>query len=333
MALDHEQPAALDGLAAAFLHGDGRSRWFDKTLHFIVTPGGEAAINMEHSVTDGSIMSTLAAHLTFQKEELSSVSGEDASPSFQEMSPVLSWEIRKLLRDAADAYDELCSKTPLKTLVFKDFGKDVIKSLKVSPDGFVQMGLQLARYRTFGHFCNSYEPVMTRNFLHGRTEAIRTVSPQSCRFVALMEEKACSNEDRAAALREAVEEHAARAKLCRRGEGVDRHLYGLLQIYRQKGDSLEIKGLPPLFLSPGWQLLLRNVLSTSTSAPKGLQLAGFGPVVEEGFGVRYLIFSEKMHFCLSSRVHLEGSLERFREELLRAYREMRDLLQKSAQGE
>ena len=194
------------------------------------------------------------------------------------------------------------------------------------------MGLQLARYRTFGNFCNSYEPVMTRGFLHGRTEAIRTVSPQSCRFVTLMEE-AASREDRALALREAVEEHVARAKLCRKGYGVDRHLYGLLQMYRRKGDALGIKALPSLFLSPGWHVLVRNVLSTSTSAPRGLRLAGFGPVVEEGFGVRYLVFPERIHFCLSSRVHLESSLERFRKELLRGYREMRELLEQGGTQE
>ncbi len=332
MALDHEQPATLDDLAAAFLHGDGRSRWFEKTLQFMITPRGEGAINMEHSVTDGSIMSTLGAYLTREGEPAPEISEKEAPLDFLEMIPVFSPEIRKLLRETADAYDELCSKTPLKTLVFEDFGKEVIKSLKVSPDGFVQMGLQLARYRTFGNFCNSYEPVMTRGFLHGRTEAIRTVSLQSCRFVTLMEEGA-PLEDRALALREAVEEHVRRAKLCRKGHGVDRHLYGLLQMYRRKGDTLGVKALPSLFLSPGWHVLVRNVLSTSTSAPKGLQLAGFGPVVEEGFGVRYLVFPEKIHFCLSSRVHLEGSLERFRKELLRGYREMRELLEQGVAQE
>ena len=140
MALDHEQPATPDDLAAAFLHGDGRSRWFDKTLQFLITPRGEGAINMEHSVTDGSIMSTLGAYLTSQEECPREYLEEGVPPSCQEMAPALSGEIRKLLREAADAYDELCSKTTLRTLVFDDFGKEVIKSLKVSPDGFVQMG-------------------------------------------------------------------------------------------------------------------------------------------------------------------------------------------------
>ena len=146
-------------------------------------------------------------------------------------------------------------------------------------------------------------------------------------------EEEIAPEDRASALRAAVEEHVRRAKLCRKGHGVDRHLYGLLQMYHRKGDSLGVKALPSLFLSPGWHVLVRNVLSTSTSAPKGLALAGFGPVVEEGFGVRYLVFPGEIHFCLSGRVPLEGSLERFRKELLRGYREMREVLEQGGAQE
>ncbi|HOO64624.1 MAG TPA: choline/carnitine O-acyltransferase, partial [Synergistaceae bacterium] len=330
--LDHEEPENTTALAASMLHGNGRSRWFDKTLQFIVTPRGRAAINMEHSGTDGSIMSSFAAFLGSDlSEHLSSPEGKTESLSFAELLPVLSRDARKLLGQAADAYDELCCKTAMRTLLFEDFGKDAIKSLRVSPDAFVQMALQLARYRTFGGFCTSYEPVMTRRFLHGRTEAIRTVSRQSCRFVASMEENT-SLRERALALREAAEEHVRRGRVCKDGHGVDRHLYGLLQMYRRQGESLGIERLPSLFLSPGWQMLVRNVLSTSTSVSAGLELAGFGPVVDEGFGVRYLVFSGGLHFSLSSRLSLETSLERFRKELARGLREMHALLEEDSRN-
>lgn len=35
----------------------------------------------------------------------------------------------------------------LKVVFFTEFGKDHIKSLRVSPDGFVQLCMQLAHYR------------------------------------------------------------------------------------------------------------------------------------------------------------------------------------------
>lgn len=40
----------------------------------------------------------------------------------------------------------------------------------------------------------TYEPAMTKSFLHGRTEAIRTVQPQSVDFVKVMPHSATPND-------------------------------------------------------------------------------------------------------------------------------------------
>ncbi len=323
--LEHHTSSSLGDVAPLMLHGDGHSRWFDKTLQFIITPEGEGAINMEHSGTDGSVMSGLAAYLCGHGEDCSGLEEALEEVKVDEMVPVFSPELQSLLLRAGDDYGGLCEKTVVFPLIFEDFGKDAIKALKISPDSFIQMGLQLARYRTFGFFCTTYEPVMTRTFLHGRTEPIRTVSPECVKFVHLMDSGASSSE-KAQALREAAKEHVQRALICKDGHGVDRHLYGLLQIYREQGENLGIKGMPEIFLSPGWQILSRNVLSTSTSSSKGLKLAGFGPVVEEGFGVRYLVFPGALHFCLSGRIHTEKELRKFAEELPKAFEDMRQVL-------
>ena len=48
--LDANDPnAAVD----IFLHGDGSSRWFDKSFSLIVTANGETALNFEHAWGDG----------------------------------------------------------------------------------------------------------------------------------------------------------------------------------------------------------------------------------------------------------------------------------------
>lgn len=40
------------------------------------------------------------------------------------------------------------------------------------------MAYQAAYYSLYGKVESTYEPAMTKNFLHGRTEAIRSVTPE-----------------------------------------------------------------------------------------------------------------------------------------------------------
>ena len=64
-------------------------------------------------------------------------------------------------------------------LLFDAFGKDGIKKCRVSPDAFCQMAYQLAYYRTYTKVTPTYESCSVRQYLHGRTETIR-----SCRCVS-----------------------------------------------------------------------------------------------------------------------------------------------------
>ena len=93
-------------------------------------------------------------------------------------------------------------------LEFKGYGKNFITSHGFSPDAFVQMAFQAAYFGLYGMFFSFlfvklengnymynlffnpkgriecvYEPAMTKAFLHGRTEAIRSVQPQSVNFI------------------------------------------------------------------------------------------------------------------------------------------------------
>ena len=52
----------------------------------------------------------------------------------------------------------------------------------MSPDSFVQMSILLAYYKLYGEFVCAYEPVLTKRFLHGRTEAMRSATPKAKLF-------------------------------------------------------------------------------------------------------------------------------------------------------
>jgi carnitine O-palmitoyltransferase 1, liver isoform len=64
------------------------------------------------------------------------------------------------------------------------WGKGVIKTLKVSPDAFMQLAFLLAYSRdTNGRLPLTYEASMTRLFHCGRTETVRSCTPEAALFV------------------------------------------------------------------------------------------------------------------------------------------------------
>jgi carnitine O-acetyltransferase len=62
-------------------------------------------------------------------------------------------------------------------------------AVQVSPDAFVQMALQLAYFRIYKNPCATYESASTRQFLHGRTETIRSCSNESVAFTKSFDQK------------------------------------------------------------------------------------------------------------------------------------------------
>jgi carnitine O-acetyltransferase len=47
----------------------------------------------------------------------------------------------------------------------------------------LKLAFQAAYYGLYGRIENTYEPAMTKIYFHGRTEAIRTVTPEAVDFV------------------------------------------------------------------------------------------------------------------------------------------------------
>ncbi|KAI0215786.1 Carnitine O-palmitoyltransferase 1, liver, partial [Lamellibrachia satsuma] len=118
---------------------------------------------------------------------------------------------------------------------FSAYGKGFIKKCKVSPDAYIQLALQLAYYRDADRFVLTYEASMTRLFLHGRTEAVRSLTQESCNFVQSMSDENATNEERIRLLRVACERHQSLYRDAMTGKGVDRHLLGLYVVSKSLG--------------------------------------------------------------------------------------------------
>lgn len=158
------------------------------------------------------------------------------------------------------------------------------------------MSILLAYYRLYGTFVNQYEPVMTKYFYHGRTEAMRTTTPEATEFCKVWCSQLSTNSEKLDALMKATKEHSRLVKECAKARGVDRHLFALKCIAEQSGEPL-----PPFFQSRPWKTLNHTILSTSNCGNPSLRLFGFGPVVPDGFGVGYIIRDNGLQFSVSSK--------------------------------
>ncbi|ELU39907.1 carnitine acetyl transferase [Rhizoctonia solani AG-1 IA] len=246
---------------------------------------------------------------------------DDVEPEPLDPSPKkLEWELSNTLltgiRFAETRLSDLICQNDCQALEFTGYGANFIKTHGFSPDAFVQMAFQAAYFGLYGRTECTYEPAMTKAFLHGRTEAIRTVQPSSVNFTRTYFSEA-PNKEKIQALRNACVAHSKLTKECSQGLGQDRHLYALYCLVRRElnsapsspvSDSGSNKSnqveMPSIFSDPGWSLLNTSILSTSNCGNPALRLFGFGPVAAEGFGIGYIIKEDGISVCATSK-HLQ----------------------------
>lgn len=159
-------------------------------------------------------------------------------------------------------------------LEFTDYGKRFITFNKLSPDSYVQMSMMLAYYRLYGKIVCAYEPVLTKAFYHGRTEAMRPATMEAKHLCEIFCDPSSSNRDKLSALRNATIAHSRLVKECSQGKGIDRHLFALKCIAEKNGLPI-----PEFFRSEPWRKLNHTFLSTSNCGNPSLAMFGFGPVV------------------------------------------------------
>lgn len=109
--------------------------------------------------------------------------GYRIDPAPKKLEWVLTPGLRAGIRYAETRLSDLICQNDCQSLEFKGYGKNFITSHGLSPDAFVQMAFQAAYFGLYGRIECTYEPAMTKAFLRGRTEAIRTVQPESVTFV------------------------------------------------------------------------------------------------------------------------------------------------------
>lgn len=163
------------------------------------------------------------------------------------------------------------------------------------------MAFQAAYYGLYGKSECTYEPAMTKTFLHGRTEAVRSVSEASVQFVQEFYSKKATSHQKLESLRAAMKNHTKLTRECSMGLGQDRHLYALECVWdRLHKDEKK----PRIFTDCGWKTLNHTVISTSNCGNPALRLFGFGPTVSDGFGIGYIIKEDGIAVSLIQDVYM-----------------------------
>ncbi|MGW1814657.1 choline/carnitine O-acyltransferase [Streptomyces sp. NPDC002125] len=327
--LEDFAPGDTQAACDELLYGDRGNRWFDKAVSFVVFADGRAGINVEHCELDGTtILSFTDALLGTSPDEHSRASGARGQgvPVPHPLSFALDEPLRAQVRAAAEAFEAYGNDTATSTVSFDDFGSTAAKALGVSPDAFVQAAYQLAHQRAKGHLGATYESIATRQYRHGRTEAMRVVTPEMPAFVAAMDDPSAGRDARRAAFRAAAGAHVARAKECQAGEAPEQHLWELELIQRRRGDELGVTAQPALYRSPGWLTMRDDYLSTSSAPSENIQYFGFGSTSSRCIGVAYVLLPERFNLYLSTPRAVAGQMDAFADRLREAVAELRELL-------
>ncbi|KAI5918813.1 choline/Carnitine O-acyltransferase [Camillea tinctor] len=265
LCLDYTEPDSAAALCQNMLCGTNEvvkgvqigtciNRWYDK-LQIIVCKNGSAGINFEHTGVDGHTVLRFASDVytdtilrfartingkapTLWKTTSPDPSKRDPE-SFGDVNTTphkLEWdmspELNIAVRFAETRLADLIGQNEFECLDFSGYGKNFITSMGFSPDAFVQMAFQAAYYGLYGRVECTYEPAMTKFYLHGRTEAIRTVTDESVDFVQTFWADNPA-EMKVEALRKACQRHVNSTRECAKAEGCDRHLYALFCLWQR----------------------------------------------------------------------------------------------------
>jgi carnitine O-palmitoyltransferase 1 len=97
----------------------------------------------------------------------------------------------------------------------------------------------MAYYKDQGRFVQTYEASMTRLYLNGRTETVRSCTSEMVDFVLSMNDPDCDNAERIRRLNKMEEKHTNLYKDAMNGKGVDRHLFALYVACKGLGQESE----------------------------------------------------------------------------------------------
>nr|XP_026694536.1 carnitine O-palmitoyltransferase 2, mitochondrial [Ciona intestinalis] len=299
--------------AETFLYGDGASRWFDKSFSLIVAGNGDTALNFEHAWGDGVAVMRFFNDVFSDSTSHPSISHDtpthdgDLSELIQQVEFNVDEKTKERITQAKAGYDKATGSLRVAAGQFDKMNKEYLKRKKVSPDGIMQLAIQVGHHKFCGHPAPTYESCSTSAFKHGRTETIRSCTLEaqeaaraivegSSGVVNKLKDDADYRSKVDDLIRKSCNRHNELTKEAAMGKGFDRHMFGL----RHTAEKVIGREIPAIFRDFSYTTMNQIVLSTSTLSSPAVTIGGFAPVIPNGFGVGYGVKDEMLGCNITS---------------------------------
>ncbi|KAJ3323237.1 Carnitine O-acetyltransferase mitochondrial [Boothiomyces sp. JEL0866] len=296
--LDDTNPVTKSEHSRAAWHGDGRNRFFDKSMQFIIHDNGKAGFNGEHSMMEATITHRACDYILQNLNDGKIQLGPDTISTSLSLPKKLNFDLNpsiyRYIQNAGKQFDAVVEKHDLEVVTFQGYGKNLIKKLGVSPDAYAQMAIQLAYYKMYGVSRATYESAGTRKYKHGRTETGRSVSVESVKWVQAMQNPHLSKKEQGLLGRQAIKAQSGYMQKAGDGHGVDRHFLGLRLLLKPNEEK------PAIFTDPVFARSCHWNLSTSQVTSEFYDGYGWGEVVPDGYGIAYMVKNNSLQFNLAS---------------------------------
>ncbi|XP_070363756.1 peroxisomal carnitine O-octanoyltransferase isoform X4 [Equus asinus] len=324
----HVTPEDYSQVTTMLLTGDPTVRWGDKSYNLISFANGVFGCNCDHAPYDAMIMVNISHYIDEKilENEGRWKGSENVRdiPLPEELIFTVDEKVLDDINQAKAQYLKQASDLQIFVYAFTSFGKKLTKKMRLHPDTFVQLALQLAYYRLHGCPGCCYETAMTRYFYHGRTETVRSCTVEAVRWCQSMQNPYASLLERQQKMLQAFAKHNKMMKDCSTGKGFDRHLLGLSLIAKEEGLPIPELFTDPVFSKSGGGG--NFVLSTSLIGYFRIQ-GVVAPMVHNGYGFFYHIRDNRFVVaCTAWKSCPETDAEKLIEQIFHAFHDMIQLM-------
>ncbi|CAF0956245.1 unnamed protein product [Adineta steineri] len=316
------------------LHGGGTkyntsNRWFDKTLQVIVGPDGYSGLNYEHSLAEGGMMTALADYALDYCKSAQSFTQTNQESLLKKCNIVIPKQVEQSIRESEKRVNKLIENCDLIVHKYTGYGKQFAKENKLSIDGIIQVGLQVAYFRMHKKCGATYESGSLRRYHLGRTETIRSCTLEALKFAFAMSEQhhETSNAAKYHLFLNALQAQRQYTTDAINAKGIDRHLLGLKLIATENNIPK-----PALYDHVSYKRAMHFILSTSQVGAKHDCVMAYGPAVDDGYGCCYNPRNDSINYMVTTfKINNQGTnAKEFSNHFDRSLTDIRQLIEENA---